>query len=92
MNLYVDSISDFKGLLHNINAYTTHNIYCTGKFMSEITDNEETSTARGVFSRSSDDLYDFLLLIAGSPSKICSFRYSVSTDTLTLKNTFSADN
>ena len=92
MNLYVDSISDFKGFLHNINVYTTLNIYCTGKFMSEITDNEETSTARGIFSRSSDDLFDFLLLIAGSPSKICFFRYNVSTDALTLKNTFSADN
>lgn len=92
MNLYVDSISGFKGFLHNINVYTTLNIYCTGKFMSEITDNKETSTARGIFSRSSDDIYDFLLLITGSPSKICSFRYNVSTDEVTLKNTFSADN
>ena len=92
MNLSVDSISGFKAFLHNINVYTTHNIYCTGKFMSEITDNEENSTARGIFSRSADDFYDFLLLIAGSPSKICPFRYNVSTDALTLKNTFSADN
>ena len=92
MNLYVDSISDFKGFLHNINVYTTLNISCTGKFMSEITDGEQTSTARGLFSRSSYDLFDFLLLIMGSPSKIYSFRYNVSTDEVTLKNTFSADN
>lgn len=89
-NLYFNSVSDLKDFSHNLNVARSYNVFCTSAFMSEIFDDTVTSTARGVVSKGSEAIFDFFLLVAGSPSTIRSFRYNITTDELSISYVFTA--